>query len=114
MPLAVDMRKDVVVSIQRILKSTPFSPRQGTCTSVKVGRLDFCQEQLVESVMMAVDGIARRCEDGWKSIQSLSLKTCRSLAVQIYLSLPGENVVAGKSMTDNDVQTVKKAKVDAK
>ncbi|KAI0567334.1 Ribosomal protein L1p/L10e [Gracilaria domingensis] len=114
MPLAVDMRKDVVASIQRTLKSTPFSPRQGTCTSLKVGRLDCSAEQLVENILMAVDGIARRCEGGWKNIQSLSLKTCRSPAVQIYLSLPGGNTVAEKSAPDNEVQTAKKAKVDAK
>ncbi|CAN8074083.1 unnamed protein product [Agarophyton chilense] len=104
MPLAVDMKKDVVAAIRRTLTSTSFAPRQGTCTNVKIGRLDFEEEQLVDNALLAVDGIVRRCGGGWDDIQSFSLKTSRSPAIQIYLSLPGEQGL------EKDADKVKKAK----
>lgn len=88
MPLQVDMRKDVVKQIRKAISSTALNLRQGTSTTLRVGRIDFTAEQIVENLVMAVDGVVRRLSGGWHDIQSLNLKTSKSLALPIYLTLP--------------------------
>ncbi|PXF45898.1 Ribosomal L1 domain-containing protein 1 [Gracilariopsis chorda] len=106
-PLAVNMRKNVVEAIRKTLASTPFAPRQGTCTSVKIGRLGFTEQEIVENCLMAAEGVAERCEGGWKNVQSLGLKTSQSPTIQIYLSLPGEE---GGDVDKSEVAEKKKKK----
>lgn len=88
MPLHVDMRKNVVGQIRKAISSTALNLRQGTSTTVRVGRTDFTAEQIVENLVMAVDGVVRRLPAGWDDIQSLNLKSNKSPALPIYLTLP--------------------------
>lgn len=88
MPLQVDMRKNVVKGIEKAISSTALNLRQGTSTTVRVGRTDFTVDQVVDNLVMAVDGVVRRLPGGWRDIQSLNIKSNKSPALPIFLALP--------------------------
>lgn len=88
MPLPVDMRKNVVEAIKRAISSTAFTPRQGSSTSLRVGRGDFTAQQLIDNIQTTVSGVVKRMKKGWGNIQSLSIKTNGSPALPIYMALP--------------------------
>lgn len=120
MPLPVDMRKDIVQSIARAVTSTAFSPRQGTSTSIRIGKADFSAEQLVENVISAVDGVAKRLKDGWDGIQSINIKTASSPSLPIYLALPTvakeyvKPSASGKHVTDGKIKKRRRKKKSKK
>lgn len=91
MPLAVRMDKDVVRAIERCLGSTSFTPRQGTSCSIRVARGDWAENEVVENVLAVVDGVIQKLRRGWSDVQSVNLKTNKSPALPIYVSLPGIN-----------------------
>lgn len=88
MPLSVDMRHDVVATIRRALDSTAFCPRRGTCCSIRVARVDFPAEHVVENICTVLEKVVPRLECGWDSIQSINVKTTRSPALPVYFTLP--------------------------
>lgn len=88
LPLQVDMGKDVVTGIRKAISSTALTLRQGTSTTVRIGRTDFSPNQLVENLNMAVDGVVKRLPGGWRDVQSLNIKSNKSPALPIYCALP--------------------------
>lgn len=88
MPLSVNMRRDVVEGIKRALNASGLLIQQGTSMSLRVGRVGFGVEELVENVCVAMDGVARKVEGGWHDIQSVNVKTEKSPALPVYITLP--------------------------
>lgn len=88
MPMSVDVKHDIPAAIRRALDSTAFCPRRGTCCTIRVARADFPVEHVVENVNAVLDYIIPKQPRGWRTIQSLHIKTTRSPALPIYVALP--------------------------
>ncbi|KAI8323907.1 ribosomal protein L1, partial [Martensiomyces pterosporus] len=85
LPSPVDLTaKNVKSEISKALSCTYFSPTKGTCSAVKVGTTDMTAEQLAQNIESAAEAIAERIPKKWDNIQSLSIKTGKSLALPIY------------------------------
>ncbi|CDF38593.1 unnamed protein product [Chondrus crispus] len=88
MPLQVDIRSGNLNGISKALRSTAFTLRQGTSSTLRVGKIDLTLDQNVENVHMAVDGVVKRLPGGWDDVQSLIIKTNKSPALPIFSALP--------------------------
>lgn len=87
MPLGVKMNKGVVNAIKKALSSTSLCPRQGTSTSIRVAKIDFEEEMIVENIIVAVEAVMKRTPGGWGNVQGLCIKTNKSPALPIYVTL---------------------------
>ncbi|KAJ1951476.1 proteasome-interacting protein cic1 [Linderina pennispora] len=83
---ASDLKKE----LSKAIGSTFYSPTTGTTSVVRVGSTEMTADQLAENIECAVEAIAARVPKGWKNVQSLHIKTGKSLALPIYNSLPEE------------------------
>lgn len=88
MPLQVDIRSGNLNGISKALRSTAFTLRQGTSSTLRVGKIDLTLDQNVENVHMAVDGVVKRLPGGWDDVQSLIIKTNKSPALPVFSALP--------------------------
>ncbi|XP_078168954.1 uncharacterized protein LOC144563363 [Carex rostrata] len=74
--------------IKRILNSTFFYLRSGTCCAIRVGRLAMEVEQVVDNVMAAIDEAVEKIPKKWGNVRSLNLKAVDSVALPIYQAVP--------------------------
>lgn len=84
MPLAVDVRRDVVSSIQKMMSGTSLLLRQGSCLNVRIGRMGFEVDELVENVEIAMQAVVKKIDGGWLGVQAVSVKSDKSPALPIY------------------------------
>ncbi|KAJ1944696.1 proteasome-interacting protein cic1, partial [Linderina macrospora] len=101
---AADLKKELTKAIG----STFYAPTTGTTSVVRVGSTEMTPEQLAKNVECAVEAIAARVPKGWKNVQSLHIKTGKSLALPIYNSLPEEaEAIARIASTSSAKKAVK-------
>ncbi|KAJ3688134.1 hypothetical protein LUZ61_017298 [Rhynchospora tenuis] len=74
--------------IKRILNSTFFYLRSGTCCAIRVGRLSMEVDQIVDNVVAAVDEAVEKIPKKWGNVRSLHLKAVDSVALPIYQTVP--------------------------
>ncbi|KAF3334757.1 ribosomal L1 domain-containing protein 1-like protein [Carex littledalei] len=74
--------------IKRILNSTFFYLRSGTCCAIRVGRLAMEVEHVVDNVMAAIDEAVEKIPKKWENVRSLNLKAVDSVALPIYQAVP--------------------------
>lgn len=86
-PRSVNMKRDVVANIKRALRSTSFTPRRGTSTTVRVGHGDLTPQQIFENCHCVLPAVLNSM-GGWKNIQAVHLKTTKSPALPLYFALP--------------------------
>ncbi|KAJ1688422.1 hypothetical protein LUZ63_019812 [Rhynchospora breviuscula] len=74
--------------IKRILHSTFFYLRSGTCSAIRVGRLSMEVDHIVDNVMAVVDEAVEKIPKKWGNVRSLHLKAVDSVALPIYQTVP--------------------------
>jgi len=62
--------------------------KTGTCSVVKVARVSMEEEEIVENVVAAINGIAEIVPRKWVGVRSLHLKLLESLALPLYQAVP--------------------------
>ncbi|CAN6359200.1 unnamed protein product [Urochloa humidicola] len=62
--------------------------RSGTCSGIKVGRLDMKEDEIVENVLAAVEAAVEKVPKKWANIRALHLKAVDSVALPIYQVVP--------------------------
>uniref|UniRef100_R7WBV7 Ribosomal L1 domain-containing protein 1 n=1 Tax=Aegilops tauschii TaxID=37682 RepID=R7WBV7_AEGTA len=88
-PLAVDFtRAGWPEQVHNVLSSTCVYLRSGTCSGIKVGRLDMEEEEIVENVMAAVEAAVEKVPEKWANVRALHLKAVDSVALPIYQVVP--------------------------
>ncbi|KAL5202047.1 hypothetical protein ABZP36_012999 [Zizania latifolia] len=127
-PIAVDFtRTGWPEQVRRVLSSTSLYLRSGTCSGIKVGRLDMKEADIVENVMEAVAAAVEKVPKKWANLRSLHLKAVDSIALPIYQAVPelgmkievpvaqleGE-VGSGEATDAAEVETVVKSKDNKK
>ena len=88
-PHPINLKKfNLKAEFEQVLSSTHFRVGRGTTFTVKIGRLSMPSRHLVENIVVCMDGVAGRVPKGWKNILTLCIKTCTSVALPIFNSLP--------------------------
>lgn len=119
MPLSVNFsRPGWKEQIKRILDSTFFYVRTGTCSGIRVGRLSMEVEQIVDNVEAVIDEAVDKIPKHWGNVRSLHLKAVDSVALPIYQALPeiGLKIEVGQressdagEVVDGDEKAVEKS-----
>ncbi|KAM0865499.1 hypothetical protein ACQ4PT_043207 [Festuca glaucescens] len=88
-PLAVDFtRAGWPEQVRKVINSTFLYMRTGTCSGIKVGRLDMEEEEIVDNVMAAVEAAVEKVPKNWANVRALHLKAVDSVALPIYQAVP--------------------------
>ncbi|KAF8085215.1 hypothetical protein N665_0676s0027 [Sinapis alba] len=88
-PAAVDLKhRNWKEQIEKACGSAMFFVRTGTCSVVKVGKLSMESDEIVENVMVTLNGVVEVLPGNWKYVRSLHLKLSESLALPVYQSVP--------------------------
>jgi ribosome biogenesis protein UTP30 len=88
-PIGVDFtRVGWPEQVQKVLVSSFLYLRTGTCSTMKVGRLDMKEEDIVENVIAAVEAAVNNVPKKWANVRALHLKALDSVALPIYQAVP--------------------------
>ncbi|KAF0908566.1 hypothetical protein E2562_026617 [Oryza meyeriana var. granulata] len=88
-PIAVDFtRPGWPEQVRKVMNSTFLYLRTGTCSGIKVGRLDMEEEEVVQNVMAAVEAAVEEVPKKWANLRALHLKAVDSVALPIYQVVP--------------------------
>eukprot|EP01089_Gocevia_fonbrunei_P002380 TRINITY_DN12353_c0_g1_i4.p1 TRINITY_DN12353_c0_g1~~TRINITY_DN12353_c0_g1_i4.p1 ORF type:complete len:255 (-),score=52.62 TRINITY_DN12353_c0_g1_i4:22-786(-) len=87
-PVKLTSTTNIANQIFQARDSTYFYLSTGTCLVVKVATSDFTNEQIVENVTAAINGLATKLPGKWGNIQAIHLKTPKGVALPFYNSLP--------------------------
>jgi ribosome biogenesis protein UTP30 len=121
-PIGVDFtRVGWPEQVRKVLGSAFLYLRSGTCSGIKVGRLDMEEEEIVDNVMAAVEAAVEKVPKKWANVRALHLKAVDSVALPIYQVVPElgmkievpENVGSGEVIDAAEADTRGK-KIDKK
>ncbi|NP_001146382.1 Ribosomal L1 domain-containing protein 1 [Zea mays] len=88
-PIGVDFsRVGWPEQVRKVLGSAFLYLRSGTCSGIKVGRLDMEEEVIVDNVMAAVEEAVEKVPKKWANVRALHLKAVDSVALPIYQVVP--------------------------
>ncbi|XP_047972285.1 ribosomal L1 domain-containing protein 1-like [Salvia hispanica] len=89
LPLGVDLgKKNLKVQVERVLGSALLFIGKGTCSVLKVGKMEMEKGGIVENVVEAIKGVIERVPKKWDGVRSLHLKLSDSVALPVYQALP--------------------------
>jgi len=77
-------RKDLKGELERAIHSTYMHQNRGTCTSVKLGTLSQTPAQVLANLETALPAIIAAVRGGWENVQSLSIKSTKSVSLPIW------------------------------
>ncbi|GJN31418.1 hypothetical protein PR202_gb19814 [Eleusine coracana subsp. coracana] len=88
-PIGVDFtRVGWPDQMRKVLGSSFLYLRTGTCSGIKVGRLDMEEEEIVENVIAAIDAAVEKVPKKWANVRALHLKAVDSVSLPIYQAVP--------------------------
>lgn len=88
-PIGVDFtRVGWPEQVRKVLGSAFLYLRSGTCSGIKVGRLDMDEEEVVDNVVAAVEAAVEKVPKKWANVRALHLKAVDSVALPIYQVVP--------------------------
>ncbi|CAL4929066.1 unnamed protein product [Urochloa decumbens] len=88
-PIGVDFtRVGWPEQVRKVLHSAFLYLRSGTCSGIKVGRLDMEEEKIVDNVMAAVEAAVEKVPKKLANVRALHLKAVDSVALPIYQVVP--------------------------
>ncbi|XP_050380228.1 uncharacterized protein LOC126797609 [Argentina anserina] len=92
-PVPLDLlKKNWKDQVDRICASALMFLSTGTCSVVRVARTSMSEEEIVENVVKAIEGVVEVVPGGWGGVRSLHLKMLESIALPVYQTLPDEGV----------------------
>lgn len=122
-PIAVNLaRAGWPEQVSKVLNSTFLYLRTGTCSGIKVGRLDMEETEIVDNVIAAVEAAVEKVPKKWANVRALHLKAVDSVALPIYQAVPEigmkievpvgqlEGVGSGEVIDAAEVETGRKRK----
>jgi len=77
-------RKNLKGELERAIFSTYMHQNRGTCTSVKFGTLSQSPAQVLANLETALPAIIAAVRGGWDNVQSLNIKSTKSLSLPIW------------------------------
>ncbi|GAB4859118.1 hypothetical protein Ancab_010583 [Ancistrocladus abbreviatus] len=84
-PVSVELgHRNWKEQIERACGSALLFLKMGTCSVVRVGKGSMEVEEIVENVVVAINGVVDAVPKKWANVRSLHLKFTESLALPIY------------------------------
>ncbi|PPQ88384.1 hypothetical protein CVT25_011263 [Psilocybe cyanescens] len=77
-------RKDLKGELERAISSTYMNQNQGTCTSIKIGKMSQKPSQILDNLKTALPSVVNAIKGGWDNVQSLNIKTNSSVSLPIW------------------------------
>ncbi|KAI3869592.1 hypothetical protein MKW92_053406 [Papaver armeniacum] len=88
-PVPVDLtHQNWKEQIKNSCSSALFYLRSGTCSVIKIARVSMENDEIIENVAAAIDGVVEIVPKKWANVRSFHLKMSESLALPIYQSVP--------------------------
>ncbi|MCL7045922.1 hypothetical protein MKW94_029144 [Papaver nudicaule] len=88
-PVPVDLtHQNWKEQIENSCRSALFYLRTGTCSVIKIARISMENDEIIENVAAAIEGVAEIVPKKWANVRSLHLKLSESLALPLYQSVP--------------------------
>ncbi|KAI3891870.1 hypothetical protein MKX03_031944 [Papaver bracteatum] len=88
-PVPVDLtHQNWKEQIKNSCSSALFYLRTGTCSVIKIARVSMENDEIIENVAAAIDGVVEIVPKKWVNVRSFHLKMSESLALPIYQSVP--------------------------
>lgn len=88
-PVPLDLKhKNWKEQIEKACSSALLFLKTGTCSVVKVAKVSMEEDEIVENVAAAVNGIVEIVPKKWANVRSLHLKLADSLALPLYQAIP--------------------------
>ncbi|KAK9672183.1 hypothetical protein RND81_12G082600 [Saponaria officinalis] len=118
-PVPVELaRENWKDQIERVCSSAMLYLSSGSCSVVKVGRASMGRREIVENVLVAIEGVANVVPKKWGNVRSFHLKFSESLALPVFQKVPelgfkigGDGMVdVAEEKVDEVVKKVVKAK----
>ncbi|KAJ2549762.1 proteasome-interacting protein cic1 [Coemansia sp. RSA 1933] len=91
---------NVEKEIKKALSCTYYRQGKGTCNAVKIGMTTMAASELADNIECAMAVIAKCIPKGWDNIQSVGIKTGKSLTLPIYNSLPNPATIIDDANAD--------------
>ncbi|KAG6414637.1 hypothetical protein SASPL_122010 [Salvia splendens] len=89
LPLGVDLgKKNLKLQVERVLGSALLFIGTGTCSVLKVAKMEMEKDEIVQNVLDAIKGVTERVPKKWDGVRSLHLKFSDSVALPIYQAMP--------------------------
>ncbi|KAJ1667098.1 proteasome-interacting protein cic1 [Coemansia sp. RSA 1813] len=112
------LASDVEKEIKKALSCTYYRQGKGTCNAAKIGMTTMAAPELADNIECAMNAIVKCISKGWDNIQSVGIKTGKSLTLPIYNSLPNPpttiDASVAKAETSKNNAAKKTEKADAK
>ncbi|KAI3967454.1 hypothetical protein MKX01_012264 [Papaver californicum] len=74
--------------IENACSSALFYLRTGTCSVIKIARVSMENDEIIENVAAAIEGVVEIIPKKWANVRSFHLKMSESLALPVYQSVP--------------------------
>ena len=83
-PVPVDFsKKSWRSSVEQVIASTFFF-NKGECINVKVARVNFSREQIVENIAVVVPALMGKLPGRGKHVVTINIKTASSISIPIF------------------------------
>ena len=114
-PINITRKEVLPLAIQRAMDATFLKVSKGTCLTLAVGTTKHELDQLVDNVLAAAAQGVDCVPQKWKNVQSLSVKTPRSMALPFYNRLPEELMDLTKLRPEEVIEAeIKQKKLEAR
>ncbi|KAI3940288.1 hypothetical protein MKW92_005963 [Papaver armeniacum] len=88
-PVPIELtHKNWKQQIENACSSALFYLRTGTCSVIKIARVSMENDEIVENVAAAIDGVVEIVPKKWPNVRSFHLKMSESLALPVYQAVP--------------------------
>ncbi|KAI3908766.1 hypothetical protein MKW98_029316 [Papaver atlanticum] len=88
-PVPIELtHKNWKQQIENACSSALFYLRTGTCSVIKIARVSMDNDEIVENVAAAIDGVVEIVPKKWANVRSFHLKMSESLALPVYQAVP--------------------------
>ncbi|KDQ09448.1 hypothetical protein BOTBODRAFT_69143 [Botryobasidium botryosum FD-172 SS1] len=84
-PIPVNLKKkDVKAELEKAVSATYMHQNKGTCTSIKIADFTQTAEKTIANLTSAIPAIVANIKGGWDNVQSLHIKTSKSVSLPIW------------------------------
>jgi len=77
-------KKDLKGELEGAISSTYMHHNNGTCTSIKIALSSETAQHMIENLVIALPAVVANTREGWENVQSLHIKTSRSVSLPIW------------------------------
>jgi len=83
-PTPISDDKPLQEKLDEVQRTIKFQMKKVLCMGVAIGTVDLTEDQILENIIVAVNGLVSLLKNGWQNIKILHLKSTMGPAQRIY------------------------------